>query len=670
MSLGIPGSGESFKLLTGNRILTKDNFLITPQINYLSRWYDSSQPTGTVSEGTVGITSNRTVDTTSWANTGSSQTNIEQSVSTALRGTSNYRFTFGGNFSGIGTGGQFVETPVFTIDSVDLGKPISISFDFTGLTSDVNFDVAVVRYNSAGTYQETIPVAGNASTATVRSAKLPTGTGSFRGFFVPSSTATDLYALRFRRLAGTDVPRIDTLYVGPQTQLSGAAVTDWQSYTPTFTAFGTVTNNRIQQARVGPSLKISGTFSSGTPTAGAALMTLPAGLTGAYAVDTVVGRWENDRATASGLKSGTIFYSVSNNDLRFGLDDYTTASAPLTVVSGNTVSTGSASVVHVVGVELPIIGWSSNVTMADRAVEEYAYNTSTSTTASDLTSFQNGAGGALIRSITAALIRRVRFQTAIQPTDSIIVEVSPDQLRWFPISNGYTDNATFSVNNFQQQSTLLYGLGYPKVINSTDVDVNFGQYSDANGATYAVAGRAWSVGGGALYWRVRKVSGGASVGFPVGARNIVGDTSGTAVPAGLPNEEIKAARTTIYASGAATAGTYYDVTGLSVTLTPGNWDIYVMNVIYTEQGAAGLATGVTSLRQGPTALQEACSDSGVIGSSQTATHSFVQRVNISATTVYKVSLKYNISSGTPVVSNVYSRGDLIAGGVYIRGVRV
>jgi hypothetical protein len=51
-------------------------------------------------------------------------------------------------------------------------------------------------------------------------------------------------------------------------------ITDWVAYTPTFTAFGTVTNIQIWSRRVGDTLHIRGRFQAGTVTATEAQMTL------------------------------------------------------------------------------------------------------------------------------------------------------------------------------------------------------------------------------------------------------------------------------------------------------------------------------------------------------------------------------------------------------------
>jgi hypothetical protein len=239
--------------------------------------------------------------------------------------------------------------------------------------------------------------------------------------------------------------------------------------------------------------------------------------------------------------------------------------------------------------EVPIVGWSSNVTMANRAVEEFAYNTSGITTAgaSDITSFGYGLAGAAIGSIASTTVTgnsrtkmRVRFQTPIQATDKITIKFNDGtNAGWLPVSGA--DNLMSNLI----QGAANYGIGWGQV-NSTDIDVFFGNGGRfPSNATYAAAGGAWS-GVSANKWIVEKVSGGASVGYPIGARNVVGDTSGTTVPTGYIGEM----------SGSATAGTggsSYSTT--TTTVTPATTPAAVVSVTLNK-GVYFVSASVTSYR--------------------------------------------------------------------------
>jgi hypothetical protein len=157
--------------------------------------------------------------------------------------------------------------------------------------------------------------------------------------------------------------------------------------------------------------------------------------------------------------------------------------------------------------------------MADRQVEVFASNSSSSTTASDTTSFAYGPSGSLIGNITSELDRRVRFQTPIVSTDVITVEVSSDRVIWHTLSAQINPFAGTNISALRYENGVTYGLGLSNIVSSTDVTIKFGQYQ-FNASTYGAVGQAWSVGSGSGYWRVRKVSGGASVGYPIAPGNI------------------------------------------------------------------------------------------------------------------------------------------------------
>lgn len=56
--------------------------------------------------------------------------------------------------------------------------------------------------------------------------------------------------------------------------LTRLIVTDWVAYTPTFTSFGSVTNVSFFSRRIGDSLEVRGKFTTGTPAASEARITL------------------------------------------------------------------------------------------------------------------------------------------------------------------------------------------------------------------------------------------------------------------------------------------------------------------------------------------------------------------------------------------------------------
>jgi hypothetical protein len=558
--------------------------------NYLQAWYTGLNPISSVTGLTT--TGNRTSSQTLWGSSAVADFEALNNVTSPLREGGDIKLD-----SKTTTINAFIETPMFSLDLVDLSKAIVLSFDVTGNSADGNYDVVVMRYNSGGTYQETISVAGNASTGTPASAKLPTGTTTFKGFFVSGSTATDLYAVRFRKLlaVNNDV-QIDSLFVGPQSLSAGVAMQESLPYTPTFSAgWGTPTSISAKYRRVGEYLEVTGSFVSGTVAASLGSISIPSGLT----IDTTKINLQNTTASAGdpvGWISSQSGASPRSYQLVLAPGTSTNFVYMAGLVTLNNALLPAASVAAIFDssattafyFRLPVAQWSSNVTMADRQVEEFSFNTSSSVNTSDTTSFGYGPQGAQIQNITSALTRRVRFTSPILPTDSISIEVKASgSSTWVPITTSLTNSsASFFLQPWELQGGAIeYGVGRIVYVNSTDIDIRFGTYSFAVGVTYASAGDAWGSGSpsaGQAFWRVRKVSGGASVGYPVSARNLVGDTSGTAVPAGMIGQELYSFIDIVGAINLGSNNLYYDVT--SRALTAGTW-LVSANVIYIRNSA-------------------------------------------------------------------------------------
>jgi hypothetical protein len=448
-------------------------------------------------------------------------------------------------------------------------QPINISF-WSKLAAASDYKVELY-YNSASNYGGTYTrVTLNSDVSSV--SNLNGGSTQFKTFFVEQGQS--FYELRIVRTAGTSATAFFTqIGVGILSQLgNGFAGQDDQSYAPTYTGFGTTTGSSLSYSRLGDKLRVHGRFTTGTVAATIASISLPTGLS----IDTsklingneVVGKWWRNNATGTTRKTGSLNTQTGTSTqlIYFGNDDYTAANAPATALLGNDMFNNAE--LAFVSFEVPIVGWSSNVTMADRAVEEYASNTAGDSDADNLTSFSNGPAGELIprAALTGNRLRRVQFQSPVQATDLVVFEIKDTSGRWMPLAGtSPSPNGTNGLYPLQFQAAIGYGAGIADWVSSTQLNVTFGQYRTA-GSTYAVAGNPWSAfAGNDVRWRVRKVSGGASVGFPVGARNIVGDVSGTAVPSGMIGENQTTQNTagTTLSTGGITAGT--------ITLAAGTW---------------------------------------------------------------------------------------------------
>lgn len=533
--------------------------------NYLQDFYDAdSAITVQQSVGDTVGSSTRSNPTRFGSSTNADL--ISQSTNSSLRGTTNYLIAFTAN-------AQFVETPLFTLDGSDLGKAMSVQMDVTGVGADDDVQVYAVRYNSSNVLQERIPIAGSASATTPFSAKLPTGTKTFNGFFIPSSTSNDQYAIRILRNANNTSMRIDALVVGPQQVLQGAIVTDWQSFAPTVIGFGAESSKSAFYRRVGNVMEVRCEFVGGISTAVTGSVALPTGFTVDSTTITTtspVGYHFTSKGAAD-KKGGAVL--VAGGGTVFNFSNFgtfgTTATNPLAAALGTAICENGDQFCFYASI--PITEWQSNTQQAARAVEEYAWNSNTAD-GSNLTAFGYGPSGIAIPSVTSTSDKRVRFQTPILATDKFELEIniSPGD-QWVPYGNSYIGGGI----------TQTQGITFFRVSGTTtDVDVRFGSAGFAG--TPSTAGAQWPTISATTKWRLKKISGGAAVGFPVGARNVIGDTTGTAVPAGYVGERLAGSATN--STTAATGSGFNEIVVRTVTLNKG---IYLISSYVSPSGFGG-----------------------------------------------------------------------------------
>jgi len=195
--------------------------------NYLSKWFDGEANITGVNNGGVSDTGNRSAADTVWASTNTTNITVGRNAGIILRGKNSILVN---SITGSGTGSTFVETPVFTLDTADRDLTSSaflfyVSFVFSVPSSNV-FDVVLVRYNSAGVFQEKIPVYGvfGNSGAVPPSQFVSTNTTNNRYFgysakIASGVAATDKLALRIRGLGNLGM-YLEDLYVGPNADMN------------------------------------------------------------------------------------------------------------------------------------------------------------------------------------------------------------------------------------------------------------------------------------------------------------------------------------------------------------------------------------------------------------------------------------------------------------------
>ena len=170
-------------------------------------------------------------------------------------------------------------------------------------------------------------------------------------FFICPDSGT--IALEFLQTAAGDpaIMDFDDVFIGELIGLQTTVVTGaWTSYTPAITGFGTPTGVDFQFRVIGDSVEINGTFTSGTPTAVEAQLSLPnsgAVLSTSVSPITIAGLWI--RGVINTNHGGAILITAGDVFINFGSTSTfgSTSVNSMLPVNGNTMaSSGDEVVVH------------------------------------------------------------------------------------------------------------------------------------------------------------------------------------------------------------------------------------------------------------------------------------------------------------------------------------
>lgn len=260
--------------------------------------------------------------------------------------------------------GQGVEYD-FTIDNADLAKVLTVTFDYEVVSGTLaTGDVTVYLIQDPSGTPLVIQPAGYQ----IQSATVGTKMRQIATFQTSSSVTSYRLCLHVASVSASAYSlAVDNVVVGPQVVQYGAPVTDWQSYTPTFTGFGTASAVTMYYRRVGDSLEIKGKFTSGTSTATEARISIPSGLTSdSSKISTieVVGFMERGVIGSIGQDVGFSYAVLSEQSVGYvTFSSRSTGTTGLSKMNGNSVaSSGQVLSLHA---KVPILGWSSTVQMSN-----------------------------------------------------------------------------------------------------------------------------------------------------------------------------------------------------------------------------------------------------------------------------------------------------------------
>jgi trimeric autotransporter adhesin len=273
----------------------------------------------------------------------------------------------------------------FTIASSDQAKVLQIQFDylissgtFVAGSSTTDSDVTCWIYdvtNAQVIQPSTFRLYSNSATTSntsIGNFQTASNSTSYRLIFHVGSTSASAYTLK-----------VDSVSVSPTQYVYGSPITDWQSYTPTFTGFGTVTGNETQWRRVGSDVEIRSKFTAGTSTATEARVSLPSGLTSADTTKIPSIQLAGSLIRSTSLGSFASFYALIEPSVTYAtFSTWSGSAGGLTKALGNTLS-GSSDTFSFTA-RIPIQGLSSCVQMSDSADTRVVVAEMTSTSATSI----------------------------------------------------------------------------------------------------------------------------------------------------------------------------------------------------------------------------------------------------------------------------------------------
>lgn len=444
----------------------------------------------------------------------------------------------------------------FTMPAGLKNVKLKIQFFQQALSGYVSGDMKLEIYtntasNYGGTYVK-LPLSTDVSGVT----SLANATEKFTTYF--DSESLNYYEVRVVRVNGTSAMTFGGIIVGPGIQPASAAVTDWQEYTPTISAsFGTTSNVSFKYRRVGSSVQIEGSFVAGTVTGSQGTISIPSGLTpnvllpANKALGLFFAQGGGATNPLGSVNNGVIFtdgtdYIFTNSQNASGGNQFTAVGVSNFAANG--------SVITVKNLDVPVAEWSGNgvLQLAENAVE-FASNSGT-WDADDSTSFAYGPAGQPIGgTLTATRNKRVKFQSPILDGDIVVVEGSSDGTQWYEINQTLL-NSLHVIRGVTNGGSFISGVSWYQ--NSADeVEVIFGQYiAISNNDTITTDWPSTNA-----FWRVRKISQNAALGFADASEN----AAGLAGPTG--EYAITASNTTNVASSSFTVARFTKV-GKEVTV--------------------------------------------------------------------------------------------------------
>ena len=373
-----------------------------------------------------------------------------------------------------------------TIDAADKAQIQRISFDYESSANYVDGDIRVYVYD----------VTNSRLIEVVDRDLFASSFGKYTGTFQTSSDSTS-YRLIWHVAsvnASAWTVKLDNVVVGPQNLIKGAIVTDWEEYTPTISGLGAGSTTLLNGfwRRVGDSVEIQVSFTKdGTPGSGATAVTssIPSGLsvdtakfiTGSTVDYTTMGTFRIRRGGSGVNEDGSVFVGATSF-IVFRENGATTS------LEGADFTANTSFAVNAF---IPILGWSSNMTLSeDAGNREIVARATTSnitltttpaiiplnTTLKDTTASINLASDSYTfpESGEYEIIAQLRYNADATPTRRIDFQPRLDgatQTNWFVATSNSLDTRvfTYTLEAVKGQVFTIFG-----AINTGTLDAGVG----------------------------------------------------------------------------------------------------------------------------------------------------------------------------------------------------
>jgi hypothetical protein len=258
--------------------------------------------------------------------------------------------------------GQGVITDILTIDKQDRARVLQGSFRYEVVSGGSNANWSGTSSNTLSVWIYDITNTRWEQPQGVYNLIQSSGVGECTFTFQTAANASQyrVFIVAANASSGALNLRLDEFYLGTRPTFRGVPATDWVSYTPTITNGGSTSSNTGLWRRVGDSMQIQiRTVYTGAGS-GVLSYSLPAG----YSIDTAkiptTTQYRNNFGSGTWLDSGTDF-----NNIQVIYNSSTTVSfineSNSAEFNGSLLANGDNLYFEFT---VPIVGWSSNVSMS------------------------------------------------------------------------------------------------------------------------------------------------------------------------------------------------------------------------------------------------------------------------------------------------------------------